>query len=175
MKPTTPFGQLPTLDIDGLKVAQSMSILRYVGRKYGLYPRGEVNFARCDMIVEAAEDVASNVLYKLGGYSTLTPEQKEKLKNEDLPRWLGYFKVGCVSYVHMILHACVQNLLGEQEYFVENTFSFADIAIFCVFAELQARVPGGLNNFPTLASFVERVAQRPKIAAWIARRPQSEY
>ena len=32
-----PFRQLPILEFDGIVLAQSMSILRYLARKYGLY------------------------------------------------------------------------------------------------------------------------------------------
>jgi glutathione S-transferase len=32
----TPFGQLPMMEIDGKKYAQSFAIARYLGHKYGL-------------------------------------------------------------------------------------------------------------------------------------------
>jgi len=36
LKGTAPFGQLPMLEIDGLHLAESMTILRYVGRKVNI-------------------------------------------------------------------------------------------------------------------------------------------
>ncbi|VVC88621.1 unnamed protein product [Leptidea sinapis] len=35
-KPSMPFGQMPVLEINGKKYAQTLAIMRFLGRKYGL-------------------------------------------------------------------------------------------------------------------------------------------
>ena len=38
-----PFGHVPVLEVDGTRVAGSMNILRYLGRKYGKLHAGVVD------------------------------------------------------------------------------------------------------------------------------------
>lgn len=38
VRKSTPFGQVPTLHVDGTVVTQSDAIIRYVGKLAGLYP-----------------------------------------------------------------------------------------------------------------------------------------
>ena len=35
-----PFGRAPVLEVDGTKIAGSVNILRFLGRKFGKTPRG---------------------------------------------------------------------------------------------------------------------------------------
>jgi len=119
MKSTTPFGQLPVLEVDGVQIAQSSAILRFAARKYGLAPLCEAYFTMADMLTEAAEDVLNNVVYKI--MSDQTPsDAKAKTKTEDVPHWLGYFA----------------RMLGDQPFFVRE-LSFADLAVFCSLYELN--------------------------------------
>jgi prostaglandin-H2 D-isomerase / glutathione transferase len=52
-----PFGAFPVLDVDGERLAQSRAILRYAGRLAGLYPHDALAAARCDMAIDAMEEV----------------------------------------------------------------------------------------------------------------------
>jgi hypothetical protein len=51
-----PFGQVPVVEIDGAVYAQSNALLRYIGRRAGLYPDG-VDQLRCDIVLEAIADI----------------------------------------------------------------------------------------------------------------------
>lgn len=37
LKPSLPFGQLPVLEINGTRIAQSVAITRYLAKQYNLY------------------------------------------------------------------------------------------------------------------------------------------
>ena len=46
------FGKLPVLEYDGKTIAQSRAIARFLGRKYGLAGKTEIEEAEADMIVD---------------------------------------------------------------------------------------------------------------------------
>ena len=51
------FGQMPILEIDGQVFAQSMAILRYVGKITGLYPEDPIEALRVDEILDSIIDI----------------------------------------------------------------------------------------------------------------------
>src|SRR5262245_2445883 len=58
LKPTTPFGNLPILEVPGKPaLAQSVAILTYVGRTHGLLPSDEWESARLVSLMCATEDL----------------------------------------------------------------------------------------------------------------------
>jgi glutathione S-transferase len=56
MKPKTPFGQLPVLCFDGVEIAQSMAVARFLGREFGLAGATNVENALMDAAVDAISD-----------------------------------------------------------------------------------------------------------------------
>ena len=48
----TPLRQVPVLTVNGEKITQSNSILRYVGKLAGLYPADDFSALLCDEILE---------------------------------------------------------------------------------------------------------------------------
>uniref|UniRef100_A0A1I7TDA6 glutathione transferase n=1 Tax=Caenorhabditis tropicalis TaxID=1561998 RepID=A0A1I7TDA6_9PELO len=56
MKRKTPFGQLPVLEVDGIEIGQSMSITRYLARKFGIAGKTPEEEAIADSIVDQYRD-----------------------------------------------------------------------------------------------------------------------
>src|SRR5687767_16008835 len=58
LKPTTPFGVLPTFEIPGKSVlAESNAILVYIGRRWGLHPKDDFEAARHEMMMSHMESL----------------------------------------------------------------------------------------------------------------------
>ena len=56
------YGQLPMLEIDGMELVQSNSILRYVARKGNLYPSSIKEQYMVDVICDGVNDMRSSVV-----------------------------------------------------------------------------------------------------------------
>src|SRR5271165_961321 len=62
LKPKTPFGSLPTLEMPGHPVlAQSNAILVLVGRLHGLHPKEPFEAARHEAMMQHVEDLRAGV------------------------------------------------------------------------------------------------------------------
>lgn len=61
LKPTTPFGSLPVLEVDGESLAQCNAILTWIGRGHGLHPADPWQAARHEALMCAVEDLRSKI------------------------------------------------------------------------------------------------------------------
>ena len=52
----------PVLEIDGVNVTQSNSMLRYVGKLAGLYPEDDMQALYCDETMDAIEDLLHQIV-----------------------------------------------------------------------------------------------------------------
>ena len=57
-----PFKALPVLEVDGELISQSNAINRYIGKLSGLYPDDRLEALRCDEVMDAVEDVVTQVV-----------------------------------------------------------------------------------------------------------------
>ena len=55
LKPSTPFGELPVLEVDGQRISQSNAINRYAGQTTGFYPDHPAQAPQCDEVCCAVE------------------------------------------------------------------------------------------------------------------------
>lgn len=89
-----PFGQVPLLEIDGLQLVQSHTILRYLGRRQGWYEGKYDTLARVDLVADGTEDVRK----QLSAIKYSDDSDAEKARRTALyfsapeagARWLGY-------------------------------------------------------------------------------------
>ncbi|XP_072031613.1 hematopoietic prostaglandin D synthase-like isoform X2 [Amphiura filiformis] len=57
IKPLLPFGHVPVLEVDGVKLTQSKAIIRYLGREFGFYGKTSLEAAQIDCAMDATDDV----------------------------------------------------------------------------------------------------------------------
>jgi prostaglandin-H2 D-isomerase / glutathione transferase len=159
LKPTTPFGSLPTFDLEGKPtVSQSNAILGYIGRTYGLLPSDPWEALRHESLLSAAEDLRYAV------NKTLGIQDPEELKRRRTELTEGPIKTWAANMEKQVQGPFV----GGSE------LSVADIKLFIVLGWLRGgvldHVPATvLDPFPKLVKLHEAVKAHPKVVAWYAR------
>ncbi|KAI8521903.1 hypothetical protein Bbelb_016570 [Branchiostoma belcheri] len=159
LKETTPMGGLPTLEVDGVTLCQSLAIARFVARDVGLAGKSNLEQAQADMYV----DEINEVLPKMGGLMFITDEavKAEKMKELDEMIVTKYSKL--------------EKLIGTTGYMVGNRILWCDLVFFNIAFNVENYKPGTLENYPKLAKVVENVKLNSRIAAYLAGRPETPF
>ena len=156
----------PFLKVGELMVAQTANILLYLAPRLGLVPADEASrlgahqlqLTVADLVNEAHDThhpVATGLYYE---------DQKPEaarcalgFTEERLPKFLGYFE---------------RVLERGGRHFVADTHSYVDLSVFHVLAGLRYAFPKAMArqeaSIPRLLELAERVAARPRLAAYLA-------
>jgi len=164
MKTSTPFGQLPVLEVDGVMLGQTNSCARYLARKFNLAGKTELDQARADMIVDCFGDtVGPIVAFIMEKDETKKAEIKKKYIDEQLPAYLT------------LIEALLATNHGGDKFFVGDEVTWADIT-FINYIDWMSHMCGidPLANHSKLAALRNRVEKLPKISAWIEKRPKTD-
>jgi glutathione S-transferase len=161
VRKTTPFGQVPTLDVDGVQVTQCDAILRYAGKLAGLYPTDPMQALLCDEVMYVVEEAG----VKLGPSFRLTGEaQKEArlaLVNGSMPVYLAWLQK--------------QLIAQGGEYFADKRLTVADLKVF---VDVRGLNSGRLDHIPTdlvekvaplLNTHMQRIANTPAVQQYYAK------
>jgi len=164
MKTDTPFGQLPVLEVDGVKLCQSNAIARYLAKKYDLAGKTDLEQAQVDMIVDCLEDaIKPMVAFFHEKDETIKAVGKKRYNEEQLPTYLT------------LLERLLSANHGGDKFFVGEKLTWVDLQ-FLSFNKWISHT--GLENplasFPKLAALKARVEAIPKIAEWIEKRPKTD-
>jgi prostaglandin-H2 D-isomerase / glutathione transferase len=161
VRKTTPFGQVPTLQVDGVQVTQCDAMLRYAGKLAGLYPNDPFQALLCDEVAYVVEEAG----VKLGPtYRMAGEEQKAArlaLVNGSMPVYLAWLQT--------------QLLAHGGEYFADKRLTVADLKVFIDVRTLNS---GRLDHVPTdlvervapaLNAHQQRIAQTPAVQQYYAK------
>ncbi|SOV82760.1 glutathione S-transferase [Plasmodium reichenowi] len=158
----TPFEQVPILQIGDLILAQSQAIVRYLSKKYNICGESELNEFYADMIFCGVQDIH----YKFNN-TNLFKQNETTFLNEDLPKWSGYFE--------KLLKKNHTNNNNGKYYFVGNNLTYADLAVFNLYDDIETKYPSSLKNFPLLKAHNEFISNLPNIKNYITNRKESVY
>jgi glutathione S-transferase len=161
MKPSTPFGQLPCLEVDGIYLAQSAAIDRYCAQLAGVLPTDPWKAALADQAYFFCEDIWQTLLPT---FRIKDAEEKLKARRELL--------TGALGDKLKLLTKLLENRPGK--YVAGDGVTHADLAIFNILSTLKSGWLDGipadyLNSYPVLKEFRNSIASVPEVAAFYAK------
>ena len=130
LKPQTPYGSLPVLELPGLPpLAQSNAILVLIGRRHGLHPAGDFEAARHEGLMQHVEDLRARLAPTLWMGDTEKKAAREALVADYLPRWAQ----------------SIEQQVGNGPFFGGEAIHVADLKIHMVVRWLSS---GTLDHIP---------------------------
>ena len=183
-----PFGQVPVLEIDGVAFAQSAALLRWAGKRAGLYPDG-LRQLRCDMAEECLNDLRrAFVPLWYGNSLPRNPEDGTLDPATALSDETRAAALASVTRTHLPARLRqLENLLGstaglesESErdagpFLCGAYVTTADLSVYVLVEGLtHPDIPycrgvdatEALRACPRLTALVEAVKAHPEVAAW---------
>ncbi|PZC81046.1 hypothetical protein B5X24_HaOG200242 [Helicoverpa armigera] len=160
-KPKTPFGQVPILEMDGKTYAQSYSIARFLGRKFGLGGDNIQEEFEIDQIVDLIDDLrkrAASVDYEP------EPDLKEK-------RHAIYAKTVYPDLLQRINDIIVKN----NGYVALGKLTWGDfiLAGLIDYLKKMLRMPDLEKQYPAFKQVVDKVFAFPKVKAYADTAPEA--
>ncbi len=160
----TPSFAPPFLRADGMTIGQTAAILMYLGERHGLAPRdtaGRLWTHQLQLTIADLLNEAHDTHHPVGNSLYYEDQQEEARRRAGefttarIPKFFTYFG----------------HLLGKKAYLLGPETTYADLSLFQVLAGLAYAFPKAtgkaLAGHPNLAAFRQRVAERPRIAAYL--------
>ena len=143
---TSPFRQIPVMEVDGQVIGQTGGIARFCGKLSGLYPKNDdILAAQIDQIIDAANDITNLVGLTMREKDLDKRKlERQKLSKEVLPKW-----------------------------FAGDKMSIADLAIWrllgwIISGKLEHVPTTLLDAFPYLTKLYTNVDSHPKVREWMS-------
>jgi len=158
LKPGSPYGAMPTLEVPGKPmIAHSNAILVYIGRTSGLHPKDDFEAARHEGMMSHIEDLRTVLALTMR-----LPEDDKKKKREEystslIPQWCTFAE---------------KNITGP--FFAGEKPHVVDAKIHMIVRWLAGgkldHVPATIvKDFPKLMAAHDAVADHPAVKGWYAR------
>nr|KAG5699308.1 hypothetical protein BaRGS_004245 [Batillaria attramentaria] len=162
-KANAPYGQLPYLVVKGKKYGESLALAGYVARECGLAGKTSEDAMRVTEVCSLIADLMTN----MGKTQFETDEAKKaelqkQLVTETIPRFMGYFE-----------KLLKEN--GSSGFFIGSALTLADLAAYDIVESLLKINADVLSAFPEVKKMRGKVEENPKMKAYLAKRPQTEF
>jgi len=157
-KKATPYGQVPYMFYKGKRYGQSKAIATFFAKKFGFYGKTPEDGLRVDEVMQLGDDFRPNLRdWFLAKDEASKAEFAQKMKDESIPRYLGYFE-----------ELLVDN--GATGFFVGDSVSLADFFIFDIVETMVAVDSEALGAFPSIQKLFDNVKAVPAIRDYLASR-----
>lgn len=166
MKPDTPNGSLPVLDVDGQMLAGSIPISRYVAEQHGLAGANEIENAQIAGIDDLLTDIANRFTrFWFEKDEAAKAEMKKDLEEKHLPNYLSF------------LEKCITTNAAPEGWLFGKHVTYVDLrlALSLEFVQMAMGNDKFLESYPGISKLRQSVLALPNIDKWIKERPQTNF
>jgi len=166
IKNNLPWGTLPVLEVNGVKIGQSSAICRLLAHRFNLAGKDDVEKAKCDEYVDAIRDFGNEFRALMSCEDEVKKgEMMKKLKEVTVPLYLGKFE--------MILQT--QDKKYGSKWLVGKSVTWADVVVahFLTLIETRSKIPM-TASFPSIKKMMDDFYAIKEIKEWIAVRPATD-
>ncbi|WKX95180.1 hypothetical protein Q1695_011995 [Nippostrongylus brasiliensis] len=163
LKEEMPFGQLPVLEEDGKKLAQSFAIARYLARKFGLAGKSAFEQALVDSIADQMKDFVSEIRPYLRIAWGFDQGDSTSVEGILLPAREKLFT--------FLLKFLKENKSG---FLVGDSLTWADLYL-AEAAEIGQNVPEFYEGFPEIKAHSDNIRTIPVLRKWLETRPKTAF
>ena len=163
-KSEMPLGQMPVLEVDGVKLPQSMSIARFLAKQFNLAGKDNLEQAKVDAVV----DTMTDAMNKLGSIRRQADEAKkqadtQKFLVEELPKHMQNLEILAKAYSN------------DGPFFVGNHLTWCDLFVYDMLETVLHIDDSVLSHYPWLQSNRQEIEKQPNIAAYLQSRLQTQF
>ena len=159
VKPHTPFGQLPILELDdGTKIGQSIAILNYIESIAGIAIAAPEKAAEASSILQSAQELFAPLNPTVNFATGDDFETKRLAMKSDLESRFSDFERYLDKY--------------EGKYFIDDTPRAAEFACFHHLDLSKYLDPTIINSFPRLVQFVNDIESIKTVSSYLENRPK---
>jgi prostaglandin-H2 D-isomerase / glutathione transferase len=159
LKPTTPYGSMPVLELPGAPpIAHCNAILVLIGRRYGLHPTDDIQAALHEGMMCHVEDLRGRVGPTIAMADDEKKRVREALVASYLPAWAGFAEkniAGKPFFAGAKLHVVDLKLHLAVRWFIGGKVDHIPATIFA--------------GYPKLMGVHDAVKDHPGVKAWYAR------
>ncbi|XP_068085034.1 glutathione S-transferase-like [Anabrus simplex] len=162
LKPNTPYGKMPVLEVDGKVAHQSLAIARHLARQFKLLGSNDWEALQVDAAVDTISDVRLAVrdMFFEEDHG-LKAKKQQTLEKETLPFYLPRLD---------------EQVKDNGGHFVGGKLTWPDIQFAALHDFLGVMAGKPLTDgYPNLKGLYDKVNALPAIKAWIAKRPVTEW
>ena len=152
-------GQLPYLTVGSLKLPQSVSIARFLAKRFNLYGSDDIEQAKTDAVVDTVTDL-QNAYYKR--IFSVKEEERDSAKKAFVAE---------EAAAHLEKIEKLISLWGSNGHSVGSSLKWSDLHIWNFNSELKAIDANVLAKYPGVIAVNKTVESHPKLAEYIKNRP----
>ena len=163
-KSKMPLGQMPVLEVDELKLPQSLSIARFLAKQFNLAGKDNLEQAKVDAVV----DTMTDAMDRLGPIRRQVDEAK---KQADMQQFL----VDVLPKHMQNLETLAKAYSNDGPFFVGDHLTWCDLFVYDMLESVLQIDDSVLSHYSWLQRNRQEVEKQPNIAAYLQSRSKTPF